>query len=171
MRLEARIEKLEVVAAPIRAEQERRRKNKELREEIFRVMKDHIESNLALYRYVFGDDLNEEEWAKDLIEIDALYHHEATERFGADERGFYKATEEQLEQASREVGMRFDRHFYGNFETAEQFDKEQEQWNQVREDQAAGVASAESVAAEYIRQLFKRYPRRQSAERFYDIWD
>jgi hypothetical protein len=38
-------------------------------------------------------------------------------------------------------------------------------------DLAAGMASAESEAAEYIRQLFKRYPRKQNAQRFYDMWD
>jgi hypothetical protein len=171
MRLVARIQKLEVVAAPIKAEQQRRRENRRLREEIFKALKDHIENLLALYRYVFGDDLNEEEKAKDIIEMDLLFEHEAGERFGVDEKGFFKATQEQLQEVSREVTMRSDRHLYGNDQTAEEFDKEQEQWNRVREDMAAGVASADSEAAEYIRQLFKRYPRRMDAERFYDIWD
>lgn len=171
MRLDARIQKLEVVAAPIKAEQQRKRENRRLREEIFKALKDHIENLLALYRYVFGDDLNEEEKAKDIIEMDLLFEHEAGERFGVDEKGIFKATQEQLQEVSREVTMRSDRHLYGNDQTAEEFDKEQEQWNRVREDMAAGVASAESEAAEYIRQLFKRYPRKPHAERFYDIWD
>jgi hypothetical protein len=171
MRFEARIQKLEMAAAPIKAEQQRMLKNKQLREMIFRDRKDYIESQLALCRYVFGADLDEEEWTKDIIEIDALYHHEATERFGADERGFYKATEEQLEEVSREVGMRFDRHFYGIFETAEQFKEEQQRWKRVREDLEGGVASAVSEAAEHIRQHFGRYPRRLNAKRFLSVWD
>jgi hypothetical protein len=171
MGLSTRIQKLEVVAAPIKAEQERRREAAEFRELILRERKDFIEEMLAPYRYVFGDDLNEEETTKDLIETDLLYHTEATDRFGVDENRHYKATPEQLNEISRDVILRFDRHFFGNHQTVEQFNKEQEQWKQVRADQEASVSSAKSEAAEHLRQLFKRYPRRQSAERFYDIWD
>ena len=171
MRLGARIEKLEVVAAPIKAEQERRRDNQKLREMIFKEEKELIETQLALYKYVFGDELNEEEKTKDIIELHFLIHHEAGDRFGTDENGFYKATTEQLNEINREVIMRFDRHFYGIYQTVEQYTKEQEQWNRVREDMAAGVATAESEAAEYIRQLFKRYPRKPNARRFYGFWE
>jgi hypothetical protein len=171
MALSTRVKKLEVVAAPIKAEQERRREAAEFRELILRERKDFIEEMLTPYRYVLGDDLNEEETTRDIIEIDLLYHDEATGRLGIDENRCYKATPEQLNEISREVILLFDSHFYGNHQTVEQFNKEQEQWKQVRADMAAGVASAESEAAEYIRQLFKRYPRRQDAKRFYDIWD
>jgi hypothetical protein len=171
MRLGARIQKLEVVAAPIKAEQQRKRENQRLRQEILAAMNDHIEQVLAGYRYVLGDDLNEEETIKDIVEMDLLFHHEANSRFGADEKGFYKATPEQLNEVAQEVTMRLDREIYRNYQTAEQHLKEQEQWRKTREDMAAGVASAESEAAEYIRRLFKQYPRNLNAQRFYDIWD
>jgi hypothetical protein len=171
MGLSTRIRKLEVVAAPIKAEQERRREAAEFRELILRERKDFIEEMLAPYRYVFGDDLDEEETTKDILEIDLLYHDEATDRFGVDENRCYKATPEQLNEISREVILLFDRRFFGNHQTVEQFNKEQEQWKQVRSDMTAGAASADSEAAEYIRQLFKRYPRRRDAKRFYDIWE
>ena len=171
MGLSSRIQKLEAVAAPIKAEQERRREARQFREEVFRVQKDHIEDMLAGYRYVFGDDLDEEETTKDIIEMDLLYHTEATDRFGVDEDRHYKATQEQLNEIGQEVASRLDRHFFGNHQTVEQQKKEQEQWKQARADMAAGVSSVESEAAEYIRQLYKRYPRKQNAERFYDMWD
>ncbi|MFP5260808.1 MAG: hypothetical protein ACLGJB_02745 [Blastocatellia bacterium] len=171
MGLSTRIQKLEVVAAPIKAEQARKRENAEFRELIFRERKDFIEEMLTPYRYVLGDDLNEEETTKDIIEIDLLFHEEAADRFGIDENRVYKATPEQLNEVSREVILRFDRHISGNYQTVEKFDKEQEQWKQARADMEAGVDSTESEAAEYIRQLFRRYPRKPNAERFYDIWD
>ncbi|MFP5260888.1 MAG: hypothetical protein ACLGJB_03155 [Blastocatellia bacterium] len=171
MGLSTRIHKLEIVAAPIKAEQARKRENAEFRELIFRERKDFIEEMLTPYRYVIGDDLNEEETTKDIIEIDLLFHEEATDRFGIDENRVYKATPEQLNEVSREVIFRFDRRIFGNYQTAEKFNKEQEQWKQARADMEAGIDSAESEAAEYIRELFKRYPRKQGAERFYDIWD
>ena len=171
MRLGARIEKLEEVAAPIKAEQQRRRENQQLRTEILRERKDIIEEVLAGYRYVFGDSLDEDETTKDIIEIDLLYHSQATDRFGIDENRYYKATPEQLGEISQEVTMLFDRHFFGNHQTVEQHKKEQEQWKQAKADMAAGVATAESEAAEYIRQLFKRYPRKPNAERFYSFWE
>jgi len=171
MSLGARIQKLEVVAAPIKADQERRRKNRELRELIFSERKDYIEGVLAPSKYALGADLNEEETIKDIIEIDLLYHHEATERFGTDEDGNYKATLEQLNEIMRETALRVDRHFYGNYKTVEQHEEEQERWKQARADMESGVASAESEAAEYIRRLFKRHPRKRDAERFYDLWD
>ena len=171
MRLGVRIEKLEVVAAPIKAEQERRRENQQLRTEILRERKDVIQELLEGYRYVFGDSLDEDETTKDIIELDLLYHTQATDRFGIDESGFYKATPEQLSEMCQEVTMRFDRHFFGNHQTVEQHKKEQEQWKQAKADLAAGVATAESEAAEYIRQLFKRYPRKPNAGRFYSFWE
>jgi hypothetical protein len=171
MGLSTRIQKLEVVAAPIKAEQDQRREAAEFRALIFRERKDFIEEMLAPYRYVLGDNLDEEETTKDVIEIDLLFHEEAMDRFGTDESGFYKATPEQLNEISREVILRFDRQVFGNYQTIEQFDKEQEQWKQAKVDLAAGMASAESEAAEYIRQLFKRYPRKPNAERFYHIWE
>lgn len=171
MGLSTRIQRLEVVAAPIKAEQERRREAAEFRELILRERKDHIEAMLAPYRYVLGDDLDEEEATKDVIEIDLLFHDEATDRFGVGEDRRYIATPEQLNEISREVILRFDRQIFGNYQTVEQFNKEQEQWNQARADMAAGVASADSEAAGYIRQLFKRYPRRRNAKRFYNIWE
>jgi GTP1/Obg family GTP-binding protein len=76
-----------------------------------------------------------------------------------------------LNEISREAVMRLDRRFFGNHQTVEQFNKEQEQWKQARADMEAGVSSAESEAAEYIRQLFKRYPRKQGVKRFYHIWE
>ena len=171
MRLDARIQKLEVVAAPIRAEQQRKRENKELREMIFREQKDLIQELLAGYRYVLGDELDEDETTKDIIEIHLLFHSEAADRFDVDEGGFYKATPEQLEEVNRQVIREYDAHIFGNHQTDEQFNKEQEQWKQVRADMAGGVPSSDSEAAEYIRQLFRRYPRRENAERFYSIWD
>lgn len=171
MSLSVRIQKLEVVAAPIKAEQDRKRENRELREWIFREWKDYIDDMLAGYRYVLGDDLDEEEITKDIIEHNLLYHAEATERFDTDESDKYKATQEQLNELSQELARRFDNHFYGNYQTVGHQKKEIEQWRQIRADMVAGVASAESEAAEYIRQLFKRYPRKASAERFYNMWD
>lgn len=171
MSLSARIQKLEVVAAPIKAEQERRRKNKHLREEILNDLKDQIEDLLVGYRYVLGDDLNEEDITKDIVEVQLLFHSEAADRYGFDEGGPYKATPEQLAEIMNEVIMRIDRHFYSNYQTVEQHKKEQEQWKQVRVDMEGGVDSSESEAAEYIRQLFKRYPRKPTAERFYTIWE
>jgi hypothetical protein len=171
MGLSTRIHKLEIVAAPIKAEQVRKRENAEFRELIFRERKDFIEEMLTPYRYVLGDDLNEEETTKDIIEIDLLFHEEATDRFGIDENRAYKATPEQLNEVSREVIFRFDGHIFGNYQTVEKFDKEQEQWKKARADMEAGVDSAESEAAEYLRQRHKRYPRKQSIERFYDIWE
>jgi hypothetical protein len=171
MGLSTRIQKLEVVAAPIKAEQERRRANQELREEIFKSMRGIIDELLPSNRYVLGDDMDEGEFTKDIIEVELLYHDEARERFGIGEDGQYIATPEQLKELHLETIRRFDRHFFGNYQTVEQFNKEQEQWKQVRADMAAGVPSAGSEAAEYIRQLLKRYPRKQYAERFYDIWE
>jgi 5'-deoxynucleotidase YfbR-like HD superfamily hydrolase len=171
MGLSTRIQKLEVVAAPIKAEQQRRREAAEFRELIFRERKDFIEEMLTPYRYVLGDGLDEKEATKDIVEIDLLFHDEATERFGINENRCYKATPEQLNEISREVIFRFDRRIFGNYQTVEKFNKEQEQWKQARADMEAGVDSAESEAAEYIRQLFKRYPRNLNAKRFYDIWD
>jgi hypothetical protein len=171
MGLSTRIYKLEVVAAPIKAEQNRRREATEFRELIFKERKDFIEEMLTPYRYVLGDALDEEETTKDVIEIDLLFHAEATDRFGTDESGLYKAMPEQLNEISREAVMRLDRRFFGNHQTIEQFNKEQEQWKQAKADMEAGVASTDSEAAEYIRRLFKRYPRKPNAERFYHIWE
>jgi hypothetical protein len=170
MGLSTRIQKLEVVAAPIKAEQERRREAAEFRAEYIEQRKDHIEASLAPYRYVLGDDLDEEETTKDIIELDLLYHTRAADRFGVEENR-YKATPEQLNDLNMTILRQFDSRFFGNYPTVEQFNKEQEQWRQVRADMAAGVDSANSEAAEYIRQLFRRYPRRRDAKRFYDIWD
>lgn len=169
-RLQGRIRLIEQQAAPIKAEQERRRKAAEFRELIFRERKDRIEASLAGYRYVLGDTLNEEETTKDIIEIDISYNKQAMSRFGVDEGNYFKATPEQLNDLSREILRAFNVRFYGNHQTVEQFNKTQEQWKQARADMAAGVASAESEAAEYLRQLFKRYPRRRDAKRFYNIW-
>ena len=171
MGLSTRIQKLEVVAAPIKAEQERKRENAKFRAEILIYLKDHIEDILSPSRYVHDADLDEEEATRDIIELNLLYHAEATGRFGADESGFYKATPEQLSEVNREMAMRINRHYFGCYETAEQFDKTQERWREARADLETGVASAESEAAEYLRQRHNRYPRKQSVERFYDIWD
>jgi 5'-deoxynucleotidase YfbR-like HD superfamily hydrolase len=171
MSLGARIQKLEVVAAPIKAEMERRRKNQRLREEILSFLKDRIENSLVLSRYVHGADLDEQETTKDIVEMDLLYQHEAMSRYGIDENEHFNATTEQLAELSRETAMRIDRHFFNTYLTVEQNDKEQEQWRQARADMEAGLPSAESEAAEYLRQLFKRYPRKPNAERFYNIWD
>lgn len=118
-----------------------------------------------------GADLDEQETTKDIVEMDLLYQHEAMSRFGIDENEHFNATTEQLAELSRETAMRIDRHFFNTYLTVEQNDKEQEQWRQARADMEAGLASAESEAAEYLRQLFKRYPRKPNAERFYTIWD
>jgi len=171
MGLSTRIQKLEVVAAPIKAEQERRRENQQLREAIFKELQTDIQNILAGYRYVLGDQLDEGETTKDVVEISLMYEREAQERFDVDENCFYKATREQLNELHREILRRFDGHFFGNYQSIEQQNKEQEQWDQVRADISAGKASAESEAAEYIRQLFKRYPRKPNAERFYNIWE
>jgi hypothetical protein len=171
MGLSARIQKLEVVAAPIKAEQERRRERRQLREEILSFLKDHIENSLVLSRYVHGADLDEQETIKDIVEMDLLFQHEAMSRYGIDENKHFNATNEQLAELTRETAMRLDRHFFNSYLTVEQNDKEQEQWRQARADMEAGLPSAESEAAEYIRQLFKRYPRKQNAERFFHIWD
>jgi hypothetical protein len=171
MGLSTRIQKLEVVAAPIKAEQERRRENQQLRAEIFKSMQGIIDELLASNRYVLGDEMDEAEFTKDIVEIDLLYHDEATERFGVGEDRHYIATPEQLSELQLEIIRRFDRHIFGNYQTVEEQKKEQEQWKQTKADMAAGVASADSEAAEYLRQLFKRYPRRRDAKRFYDIWD
>jgi hypothetical protein len=171
MGLSTRIHKLEVVAAPIKAEQERKRAAREYRELILNELKDLIETLLSNSRYVLGDALNEEEAIKDIVEMQLLFHTEATDRFGFDESEKYKATPEQLDELMRETGMRIDRRFFNNYQTVAQNEKEQEQWKQAKADMEAGVASAESEAAEYIRQLFKRYPRNPNAERFYHIWE
>jgi hypothetical protein len=171
MGLSTRIQKLEVVAAPIKAEQARKRENAEFRAEILNDLKDHIEDILSSSRYVHGADLDEAEVTKDIIELNLLYHAGATDRFGVDESRFYKATPEQLSEVNREMAMLINRHYFGCYETAEQFDKTQERWREARADMDNGVASSESEAAEYLRQRQKRYPRKQSVERFYDIWE
>jgi hypothetical protein len=171
MGLCTRIQKLEVVAAPIKAEQQRRRENREMRETLFKGLQTDIQNCLAGYRYVLGDDLDEGDITKDVIEMNLLYEAEATERFSVDEGGFYKATPVQLNDLQQELLREFDAHFYGNHQTIEQQKREKAQWDQVRADIAAGVPSAESEAAEYLRQIFKRYPRKLNAERFYDIWE
>jgi len=171
MNLDRRIQKLEVLASPIKAEQESIRENQQLRIEILRERKTMVEEMLPQYKYVHGDELDEDETTKDIIEIDLLYHSEATKQFGTDERGYYKATPDQLKEITLQVVRLFDRHFFRNHQTVEQQQKEQEQWKQAKEDMAASVPTAESEAAEYIRQLYKRYPRNPNAERFYNIWD
>jgi hypothetical protein len=171
MGLSTRIQKLEVVAAPIKAEQERRREAAEFREMILAHLKDHIEDALSLSRYVHGDTLDEEEAIKDIVELSLLYHTQATDRFGTDEGSFYKATSEQLIEVNRDVARRINREYFGQHQTAEQYDETEERWKQARADRAAGVDSAESEAAEYLRQLFKRYPRKQGVKRYYDLWD
>ena len=171
MNLSARVQKLEVVAAPIKAEQERRRERRQLREAILSCLKDRIENSLVLSRYVHGADLDEQETIKDIVEMDLLYQHEAMSRFGLDENQHFNATSEQLAEVLRETAMRVDRHFFNPYVTVEQYDKEQEQWRQARADLEAGLASAESEAAEHLRQLLKRYPRKTYAKRFYEIWD
>lgn len=170
-RLQGRIRLIEQQAAPMKAEQDRRRKAAEFRAEIFKQRKDHIEASLAGYRYVLGDGLDEEETTKDIIEVDISYHKQAMSRFGVDEGMRFKATPEQLNDLAREILRAFNGRFYGNHQTVEQYDETQEQWKQARADMEAGVDSAESEAAEYIRQLFKRYPRRRDAKRFYNIWE
>jgi len=171
MSLSARIQKLETWAAPIKAEQERKRERRKLREDILGFLKDRIENALVLSRYVHGADLDEQETTKDIVEMDLLYQHEAMSRFGLDENEHFNATSEQLAEVSRETAMRVDRHFFNTYLTVEQNDKEQEQWRQARADMEAGLASAESEAAEYLRQIHKRYPRKANAERFYHIWE
>ena len=171
MGLSTRIQKLEVVAAPIKAEQQRRREAAEFLALILRERKDFIQQVLDGYRYVLGDALDEEETMKDIIELDLLFHTQAAKRFGVGEDKFYKATAEQLNEMNVGIYRRFDERFFGNYQTVEKYNKEQEQWKQAKADMAAGVPSAESEAAEYIRQLFKRYPRKQGVKRYYDLWD
>ena len=171
MSLQLRIKKIEQQTAPMKAEQERLRENAELRTEILTHLKDHIERILSLSRYVHGEAFDEEEARKDIVELHLLYHTQATKRYGVDENKHYIATDEQLSELNREQAMRINRQIYSHYETIEQFDKTQEQWKQAGADLDAGVASAESEAAEYLRQLFKRYPRKQNTERFYHIWD
>jgi predicted ribosome quality control (RQC) complex YloA/Tae2 family protein len=158
MGLITRIQKLEVVAAPIKAEQARKRQNAELRAEILNHLKDHIEDILSSSRYVHGADLDEPEVTKDIIELNLLFHAEAMDRFGVDESGSYKATPEQLSEVNREMAMLMNRDYFGCYETAEQFDKTQERWIQARTDMENGVDSAQSKAAEYLRQRRRRYP-------------
>jgi hypothetical protein len=171
MGLSTRIQKLEVVAAPIKAEQARKRENAEFRADILNHLKDHIEDILSSSRYVHGADLDEEAARKDIVELNLLYHAEATERFGVDESEQYKAIPEQLAEINREMAMLMNRDYFGCYETAEQFEKTQERWIQARADMAAGVDSAESETAEYLRQRHRRYPRNPNVQRFYDIWD
>jgi hypothetical protein len=171
MGLSTRVQKLEVVAAPIKAELARKRENAEFRADILNHLKDHIEDILSSSRYVHGADLDEEEATKDIIELNLLYHAEALDRFGVGESGFYKATPEQLSEVNREMAMRINRHYFGCYETAEQFDKTQERWREARADMESGLPSAESETAEYLRQRHKCYPRKLNAERFYNIWD
>jgi outer membrane protein TolC len=159
------------VAAPIKAEQVRRREALEFRESMLALLKDHIEHVLSLSRYVHGDDLDEAEATKDIVELSMLYNATAFERFGIDENDKFKATPEQLRGINREVARRINLRFFNHGETVEQYDKTEEQWNQARANMEAGVDSAESEAAEYLRQLMKRYPRRRDAKRFYDMWE
>jgi hypothetical protein len=171
MGLSTRIHKLEVVAAPIKAEQERRREARGFRENMLTLLKDHIEHVLSLSRYVHSDDLDEAEATKDIVELSMLYNATAFERFGADENDKFKATPEQLRDINREVARRINLRVFNHSETVEQYNKTEEQWKQARVDMEAGVDSAESEAAEYLRQLSKHYPRRQDAKRFYKIWE
>jgi hypothetical protein len=100
-----------------------------------------------------------------------MYQGEAMKRFGVDEDNKFNATPEQMREINRDVAQEFNRRFYNHRQTPEEFDKADEQWNQARADRAAGIDSAESEAAEYLRQLFKRYPRNKNARRFYRLWD
>jgi hypothetical protein len=171
MGLSTRIQKLEVVAAPIKADQQRRREAREFRETILTLFKDHIEDLLSLSRYVHGDLPEEEEMIKDIVELSLLYSNAAMERFGVDENRYYKATPEQLSEVNREMAMRINLRIFGHHQTAEQFNEAEAQWRQARADREAGLPPAESEAAEYLRQLSKRYPRRRDAKRFYNMWD
>jgi hypothetical protein len=171
MNLQQRIKTIEQQATPIKAEQDRRRKAAEFREMILRERKDRTEASLAGYRYVLGGGLDEEETTKDIIEIDISYNKQAMSRFGVDDDNYFKATPEQLNDLSREILRAFNVRFYGNHQTVEQFNKTQEQWKQARADMEAGVDTADSEAAEHLRQLFKRYPRRRDAKQFYNIWE
>ena len=79
--------------------------------------------------------------------------------------------DELLNDLAREILRAFNVRFYGNHQTVEQFDKTQDQWKQAKADMEGGVPSAMSEAAEHLRQLFKRYPRRRDTKRFYNIWE
>jgi hypothetical protein len=170
-RLHSRLDKIEQQSAPIKAEQERKREAREKRERALALLKDPIEDSLSLSRYVHGDLPDEEEMIKDIVEMSIIYHHEATKRFGVDEGGKFKATPDQLKEISREAANRINLRFFTYSETVEQFNKTQEQWKQARADREAGVASADSEAAEYLRQLHKRHPRRRDAKRLYKLWE
>ena len=171
MSLGARIQKLEAVTIPLKAEMERKRAAREYREYILNELKDFTENSLVLSRYVLGDTFDEEEARKDTVETQLLYHTEATDRFGVNEDNSYKATLEQLDELTQEIAMLIDRHFFNCHQTVEQYKKTQAQWRQARTDMDAGLPSAESEAAEEIRLLCRRYPRNMNAERFYEIWD
>jgi hypothetical protein len=158
--LSTRIQKLEVVTAPIKAEQQRKRAAREYREFILNELKEYIETSLLASRYVLGDALDEEEAIKDIVEMQLLFHTEATDRFGIDKSDKYKATPEQQCELMREMGMRVDRRFFNIYQTVEEVEKEQEQWRQVRADLEAGVSSAESEAAEYLTAAIQALPEK-----------
>jgi hypothetical protein len=169
-RLQSRLKIIERQAAPIKAEQERKRKAREFREGALAFFKDHIEDSLSLSRYVHGDTLDEEEVIKDIVERNILFQREAVDRYGVEDSKF-KATPEQLKEINREVVRRINLRFYNYHQTAEQYDEIDKQWRQARTDMEAGVPSAESEAAEYLRKFLKLHPRVSGAKRFYTIWD
>jgi len=111
MSLGARIQKLEAVTIPLKAEMERKRVAREYREYILNELKDFTENSLVLSRYVLSDTFDEEEARKDTVETQLLYHTEATDRFGVNEDNSYKATPEQLDELTQEIAMLIDRHF------------------------------------------------------------
>jgi GTP1/Obg family GTP-binding protein len=170
MNLQQRIKKIAQQTAPIKAEQERKRAAQEIRESLLSHLKDRIADSLSLSRYVHGDLPDEQELIKDLVERNILFQSEARNRYGVED-GKIKATDEQLKDINREVIRRFELRFHNHRQTPEQYDEVDEQWEKARADMEAGVASADSEAAEYLRRLLKRYPRVSGAKRFYRIWD
>jgi DNA-binding transcriptional regulator YbjK len=67
--------------------------------------------------------------------------------------------------------MLIDRHYYGCYETVEQFCKVQELWKQAITDRENGVDSSDSEAAERLRQRYKQYHRKTDAKPLFAIWD
>lgn len=52
------------------------------------------------------------------------------------------------------------RDLYGREMTEAELDFDIKQWSQLREDRAAGKPASESEAAQYLRDLMERYPRK-----------
>jgi prefoldin subunit 5 len=170
-RLHSRLDRIEQQSAPMKAEQERLRAARRCRAQALEVLKDRIDHILSLSRYVHGELEYEDELIKDIVEINIMFQVSAKQRYGIDEANKFNATPDQLKAVHREAAARIDQRFYNYPKTIEEFDKTNAQWTRAREDMESGIDSAESEAAEYLRQFSKRYPRNKNTKRFYEIWE